>query len=172
MSTFVSVGNAKQPFRRLLDAVARLADVFPKPVLVQHGHTPFISDRCKAVAFLGMEEFEASVREAELVILHAGAGSIIHALQVGKVPVVVPRLAEYGEHVNNHQMELARALADTGQVVVALNPDELLNSVREALNRQRHHLQERTAAAVTRAEPEMVGLIRQALEDFSACRSQ
>jgi len=169
VSTFVSVGNAKQPFRRLLDAVTQLADVLPSPVLVQHGHTPFISPRCKAVAFLGMEEFEASVRGAELVILHAGAGSIIHALQAGKLPVVVPRLAEYGEHVNNHQMDLARALVGTGRVVVALNLDELLNSIREALSRQRDHIQERAATAAT--EPGMVGLIRQALAEFSAAHA-
>lgn len=172
MSTFVSVGNAKQPFRRLLDAVARLADVFPKPVLVQHGHTPFISTRCKAVSFLGMEEFEASVREAELVILHAGAGSIIHALQAGKVPVIVPRLAEYGEHVNNHQLELARALAGTGQVIVTLNPDELLNGANEALGRQRYSHQERAAPTVAGAEPRMVSLVRQTLAEFSSSRAQ
>lgn len=172
MSTFVSVGNAKQPFQRLLDAVAQMTDALPKPVLVQHGYTPFTSTRCEAVAFLGMEEFEASVREAELVILHAGAGSIIHALQAGKIPVIVPRLAEYGEHVNNHQLELARALAATGQVIVTLNPDELLNGVSEALNRQRYHLQEREATTVTGAEPPMVGLVRQTLAEFSASRAQ
>jgi UDP-N-acetylglucosamine transferase subunit ALG13 len=168
VSTFVSVGNAKQPFQRLLNVVTRLADVLPQPVLVQHGHTPFIPSRCKAVAFLGMEEFEASIREAELIILHAGAGSVIHALQAGKVPVIVPRLADYGEHVNNHQLELARVLEGQGRVIVTLDPDELLTGVSEALNRQRHPLEER--AAVAGDEPRMVGLVRQALAEFSALR--
>ena len=93
MSTFVSVGNANQPFSRLLEAVAILAEQggLPLPVIVQHGHTPFVSTSCKAIDFMAMEDFSEYVQSAELLIIHAGAGSMIHACQAGKVPVVMPR---------------------------------------------------------------------------------
>ena len=52
--TFVSVGNAKHPFHRLLKGVAVIASKLPQPVVVQHGHTPFESPLCKAKAFMNI----------------------------------------------------------------------------------------------------------------------
>ncbi|MGH6838766.1 MAG: glycosyltransferase, partial [Methylocella sp.] len=118
LSTFVSVGNAYQPFTRLIHAVTSIARKLPQPVVVQHGHTPFDSVDCRGVAFLDMRAFESAVSEAEVVVLHAGAGSVIHALSAGKAPVVMARRAEFGEHVDDHQVEFARELARIGRVVV------------------------------------------------------
>jgi UDP-N-acetylglucosamine transferase subunit ALG13 len=137
VSTFVSVGNATQPFRRLLDEVARLAAVLPQPVVVQHGATPFQADACRALPFVDMNEFERLVASAELLILHAGAGSVIHAVRAGKVPVVMPRRALYGEHIDDHQIEFARALAAAGRVVVADDAAQLRDAVQRALLLQR-----------------------------------
>lgn len=84
-----------------------------------------------------MEEFMRQVRDAELLIMHAGAGSILHAAEAGKIPVVMPRRAARGEHVNDHQVELAQALAQAGKVVLADGPDDLARAAREALALQR-----------------------------------
>jgi UDP-N-acetylglucosamine transferase subunit ALG13 len=137
VSTFVSVGNATQPFRRLLAEVACLAAVLPQPVVVQHGLTPFKSNICQAVPFVNMSEFECLVAEANLLILHAGAGSVIHAVRAGKVPVVMPRRARYGEHVDDHQLEFAQTLAITGRLVVAEEPEQLREAVHQALAMQK-----------------------------------
>lgn len=134
MSTFVAVGNDKKPFNRLLHAVGEIASRLPQPVIVQHGHTPFADERCRCVEFMGMEEFDRRIREAEIVILHAGAGSIMRAIQAGKVPVVVPR--RRGEHVNDHQLELASQLETTGRVIVISDTDQLWAGVEEASDRQ------------------------------------
>ena len=96
--------------------------------------------------------------EAELVIIHAGAGSVIEALHVGKIPVVMPRRAGYGELVDEHQLELAEALARQRRVVLAMEPENLAEAAREALTRQRVH-EERHGA-----EPRLVALVREALE--------
>jgi UDP-N-acetylglucosamine transferase subunit ALG13 len=137
LSTFVSVGNALQPFTRLLDAVSRIAPQLPQPVIVQSGHTPLVEHAFQSVPFIGMDEFVRNIREAELLILHAGAGSIIYTIEAGKVPVVMPRRAAFGEHVNDHQVELARALAEVGKVVMAEGPEDLALAVGEAIARQR-----------------------------------
>ena len=162
MSTFVSVGNAKQPFRRLLDAVARLAPRLPQPVIVQHGHTPFACEHCQAVAFLGMGEFARRVAEAELLILHAGAGSVIHAIEAAKRPVVMPRRADLGEHVNNHQLEFARVLGETGRVVVVETPERLEAAIAEALVAANSA---GAAPLAAQGELRMVQLVREALAD-------
>ncbi|MFH1635548.1 MAG: hypothetical protein ABIG63_16275, partial [Chloroflexota bacterium] len=74
--TFVSVGNATQPFNRLLDQVLRIASTLPQPVVVQHGSSTFRGAGCIPRQFMEMEEFGQFVSEAELLILHAGAGSV------------------------------------------------------------------------------------------------
>ncbi|MEW5771875.1 MAG: glycosyltransferase [Pseudomonadota bacterium] len=137
MSTFVSVGNATQPFRRLLDEVARLAAALPQPVVVQHGATPFHADSCRAIPFVDMNEFEHLMASSNLLILHAGAGSVIHAVRAGKVPVVMPRRALFGEHIDDHQIEFARALAAVGRVVLAYESEQLGDAVHRAMALQR-----------------------------------
>ncbi len=133
MSTFVSVGNAIQPFSRLIDGVIAIADQLPQPVVIQYGHTTLLgSDGINAFAFMNMDEFIAQVTSAELLIMHAGAGSLIHAIQAGKVPVVMPRLSDLGEHVDNHQVEFTSALAGNRSIVVAHSVAELLDAAEEA----------------------------------------
>jgi UDP-N-acetylglucosamine transferase subunit ALG13 len=63
--------------------------------------------------------------EAETVIGHAGAGTILLACKMGHVPVVMPRLKRLGETVDDHQLEFALALEETGQVTVVLEPASL-----------------------------------------------
>lgn len=138
MSTFVSVGNATQPFARLVEGVIAIADQLPQPVIVQHGHTTLkVSDAITALAFMNMDEFATQVDTAELLIMHAGAGSLIHAVQAGKVPIVMPRLSEYGEHVDDHQTEFASAIEDSGRIVIAHHASELEGAAQRAQSLQR-----------------------------------
>jgi UDP-N-acetylglucosamine transferase subunit ALG13 len=156
----VSIGNAHQQFQRLLKAVDSIAHLLPQPVVIQHGHTPFRTEKCKTVPFLEMTEFERLIRESELVILHAGAGGILAAVQAGKVPVLMPRRASYGEHIDDHQVENATELTLSGKVVVAEEPDDLLGAVEEAMKRQRMPRSSGTA-------PTMVGLISDVLRHYA-----
>lgn len=160
VSTFVSVGNATQPFTRLVRAVAAIQDSLPQPVFVQFGVVPQ-SDRAslEGCDFLEMDEFERRIVRAELLILHAGAGSVIHAIRAGKVPVVMARSAGLGEHVDDHQQHFAAALQSAGKVVVAEGPSSLAAATQEALHRQRVH------AYAPRPQPALVNLVRGVLLD-------
>lgn len=158
MSTFVSVGNATQPFTRLLEAVCQLAPQLPQPVFVQFGSAQlFACPHCTGVAFMEMGEFALRVDAAELLILHAGAGSVIHAVRAGKIPVVMPRRADKGEHVDDHQIEFALELEKTGKIIVAHDAATLAQAAVSALQRQR--LSGKTVAG----EPPLVGMVRDAL---------
>lgn len=131
--TFVTVGNAKQPFARLLGAIASLIDILPAPVLVQHGHTGCPLDGCHLTAFMQMAEFERAVGSARVLITHGGAGSVLHALRAGKRPVVMPRVRRLGEHVDDHQVEFVQALASRGKVLIAQSESELRAAVERTL---------------------------------------
>jgi UDP-N-acetylglucosamine transferase subunit ALG13 len=122
---FVTVGTHHQPFMRLLDAVSNL----PDEVVVQYGHSPAPLGVARAVPFLPFAEIEQNMREADAVVTHAGVGSILLALRCGHTPVVVPRLRDRREHVDDHQLELARALATRGEVVAVTDVAELASSL-------------------------------------------
>lgn len=156
MSTFVSVGNAHQAFGRLLDAVEKIAPSLPQPVIVQHGHSPFASGSCKAVPFFSMPEFEQHVRNAALFIVQAGGGGVLLGLKSGKVPVIIPRLGDLGECIDNHQVSWGRALASTGRVVLIEDVAKLADASREAIARQ-------TRAAASAEDVPLVSLVHEAL---------
>ena len=160
MSTFVSVGNTTQPFRRLLDGVTAIARELPQPVFVQSGSTLFHAESCESAPFLNMTEFQSRVGRSKLLIMHAGAGSLITAVRAGKVPVVMPRRARYGEHVDDHQVEFARELDRTGRIVVADEPPDLLSAVRDALTRQE-------GARWAGPAPAMIGMIADVLHSYA-----
>ena len=160
MSTFVSIGNAAQPFRRLLDGVTAIARDLPQPVFVQSGNTPFHAEGCESVPFLDMSEFQSRIERSMLLIMHAGAGSLITAVRAGKLPVVMARCVRYGEHVDDHQVELARELDRAGRIVVANEPAELLSAAREALTRQE-------GARWAAAAPAMIGMIADVLHSYA-----
>lgn len=159
MTTFVSVGNATQPFSRFLDAVNAIADRLPGPVVVQFGHTPFTGrPPIEAIGFLGMEEFGRLITEASLVLTHAGAGTVISALRANKVPVVMPRSSARGEHVDDHQLEFARELEKMGRIVVAREPGDLARAIEQAIKRQ--------ASCENVAEPRLIALVEARLQAY------
>lgn len=146
MSTFVSVGNAKQGFTRLLEMVRKAASDLPAPVFVQHGHTTWHNaSGIQASAFIGMDEFAQRVQQAKVVILHAGAGSVIHAVRAGKVPVLLARRMALGEHVDDHQAEFAREVSAAGKAVLVNDNTTLIDAVRLAQKLQRDRGERPTA---------------------------
>jgi UDP-N-acetylglucosamine transferase subunit ALG13 len=128
------VGNATQPFDRLLLAVAEISAQLPQPVFVQRGASMVSDNHWQMADFVPMDEFERLIRSSSVLIMHAGAGSIIHAVRANRLPVVMPRQAAYGEHIDDHQVELATALASTGHVLIAQNVRELRVATDNALS--------------------------------------
>jgi beta-1,4-N-acetylglucosaminyltransferase len=163
-TTLITVGNARQPFTRLLDAVNRVVHLVPRPMIVQSGHTPFSSSGFEVRDFFPNEEFLRLLDGAALVICHAGAGTIIQAVRAGHVPVVMPRLARYDEHIDNHQLELVQALGHAGKIVPVLDSADLEEAVRRAL--------EVSKQTVNATQPRLLALVARCLEEVSAARGR
>ncbi len=128
---FVTCGSSTAGFVRMMQTL----EVLPaSELVVQHG--PVAPPPCATgYDFLPFGRIVELMHEADLVISHAGVGSIMCALRAGHVPIVFPRLARYGETVDDHQVELARALDERGTVVLATSPEELLSAVASAPRR-------------------------------------
>ena len=119
---FVTVGTHQQPFERMLSA---LSDLPPGDLVVQHGYAPAPRGVVRAAAFMSFGEMTEQFEAADVVVTHAGVGSILLAMRVGHTPIVVPRYKRLREHVDDHQVQLTRALADGGRVIPAWGTDDL-----------------------------------------------
>ncbi|MGH2838039.1 MAG: glycosyltransferase, partial [Thermoleophilaceae bacterium] len=80
-------------------------------------HSPAPIHAAETADFLSFEALLDRIRAADAVITHAGVGSILTCLRLGRTPLVVPRQSSFGEHVDDHQVELTQALADDGKVI-------------------------------------------------------
>ena len=125
-SIFASVGNSKQPFDRLLRMVDEAAARLGRATLLQAGTSSYQPHYADRVDYVGREEFDDLCRAADHLVVHGGAGSVMAAMRYGKVPIVVPRRGDLGEHINNHQLELAAELPALGWCRTVENVDDLI----------------------------------------------
>ena len=126
----VLCGTQKQDFSRMIRAVEELAD--EHEVIVQGGHNQYESNKVKVLGFISQEEMNELYDQADYIITHAGAGSMIQSLKKGKITIAVPRLSKYGEHVNDHQIELADKLEKLGYLLVYHDGDQITEVFKKA----------------------------------------
>jgi UDP-N-acetylglucosamine transferase subunit ALG13 len=127
---FVSVGTHEAPFDRLLHAVGELQ--LDEQVVVQHGPSDVRTDNAVEAEYLPFDDVVAYIRAARAVVMHAGVGSVMIALANGKRPIVMARLHRFDEHVDDHQLELARRLEAIGLVTVVEDSAALSNALARA----------------------------------------
>lgn len=84
------------------------------------GYRPKVGDSHET---LSRGQFEKAVAESDVIVTHAGIGTIVTCLAAGKPLIVVPRIAKLGEHRNDHQLATAKAVSSV--VMIATNADEL-----------------------------------------------
>jgi len=128
---FVSVGMHHQGFDRLIRAMDDLDTSLGEPVVMQIGASSYEPRNARYFRFAGNDEVESLMEAARVVVIHCGVGSIISALRHRVPLVVVPRLKRYGEHVDDHQLEVARVLGESGRATVLFDVEGL----REAIGR-------------------------------------
>ncbi len=120
---FVTVGS-QMPFDRLIAAVDEWAgrnrgcEVFAQ-IAASSAHPR----NMRYTNFMTPTEFARALQGAQLIVGHAGMGTIISALEMGKQLLVMPRLGRLHETRNDHQVATARHFAAQGRVIVA--DDEL-----------------------------------------------
>ncbi|MFH1105981.1 MAG: PssE/Cps14G family polysaccharide biosynthesis glycosyltransferase [Candidatus Aenigmatarchaeota archaeon] len=115
---FVTVGTHKQQFNRLVKAVDDFvaAGKIKDSVIMQTGNSTYAPKNCKHFKFTGKVIIRKIQKNAKVIITHAGAGTIIEALSYKKPVIVVPRLKKFGEHTDDHQIDLADNLSRHGIV--------------------------------------------------------
>jgi UDP-N-acetylglucosamine--N-acetylmuramyl-(pentapeptide) pyrophosphoryl-undecaprenol N-acetylglucosamine transferase len=119
----VSLGTSRYAFPRLVTAVRAVLP--PRAEIVwQIGPTRLEEAGGPTHDLMSQDALSAAMREADLVIAHAGVGTALQALEAGHCPVLIPRAMEHGEHVDDHQFEVAAELAGRGLATVC-DPKDL-----------------------------------------------
>lgn len=111
---YVTLGTMFLDFKRLVDVMDDIARDSGEQVIVQLGMSPTRPRHCAWFDFLPREEVLDIQRHARVIVGHAGIGTALDALSVGRPFVTVPRLKRYNEHMNDHQIEIAEAIERRG----------------------------------------------------------
>lgn len=129
------MGTEQFPFDRFMKGVDRLKSegILKEDVFVQLGSCVFEPEHCSWERFISYGEMAARIKEASLVISHAGAGTTLLCLRLRKRPILVPRMKKFGEHVDDHQVFFAENFEASDRVDAVYEIDELETIVKKRL---------------------------------------
>lgn len=129
---FVTVGTHEQQFNRLVMCMDRWALDHQEEVIIQTGYSTYEPQNCRWEKLFTYKEMTDFVEKARIVITHGGPSSFITPLQMGKIPIVVPRQHGFNEHVNDHQLIFCRQVAERmGTIILVEDVDTLARVIEE-----------------------------------------
>lgn len=134
---FVTLGSQKFQFDRLLQQVDKLIEdgTITDEVLAQTGHSTYVPKHFRAIPFIDRDAFAQNMEKATFVITHAGTGAIIGAVKNGKKVIAVPRLSQYGEHVDDHQTQIVAQFDELGIIEPCYDVETLAQTYKTALEK-------------------------------------
>ena len=128
----VCVGASEYKLDRLLIMVDELCDegvISGNEIIAQIGNTDYKPRNYKSFSLIGRDDFQHYMEQSELIITHAGTGSVIPPLKLGKKVIVFPRLQKYKEHLDDHQLELRDVFTNSGYTLSAVAIDQLRDAI-------------------------------------------
>jgi UDP-N-acetylglucosamine transferase subunit ALG13 len=128
VKVFVSFGTHEQPFTRLMDMLVELSEKRAVSITIQAGYTqvPKALLNSKNKTVMQHSQYLQAVRDCDVFITQSSPGNVFGALELEKLAVVVPRLVDFGEHVDSHQMLFGQYLTASRISVMAENSNELI----------------------------------------------
>ena len=131
---FVCTGTQVYHFNRLLKELDRLVaeKELNEEIFAQIGASDYKPQHYAYKEFLSADEFKEYQDKASLIISHGGTGALIGASKKGKNIIAVPRLAKFGEHTDDHQLQIVDVLEKEGYVRVVLDMNTLERTIKEA----------------------------------------
>ncbi|KUJ00432.1 glycosyltransferase [Vibrio sp. MEBiC08052] len=121
---FLTVGT-QLPFDRLVQTVDQLAAKYQLDVSSQIGESDYQAKSIQSAKFFAPDELDEQFRQSELIISHAGMGTIINCLRIRKPLIIFPRLAQYQEHRNDHQLDTLNSFSNVQGIYTARDEQAL-----------------------------------------------
>jgi UDP-N-acetylglucosamine transferase subunit ALG13 len=108
--------------------------------VAQTGESKHLPINMHCIKWLTQEKFRHHYSKADIILSHAGMGNILLAAELEKPIVIMPRVAEYGEHVNNHQTGTLTGFSDRDFVFPAIDQESFSNAILDAQNWSPHNI--------------------------------
>ena len=129
---FITLGTQKFQFDRVLKEIDKLIEegkLKKEDLQVQCVFSEYVPKNFEIFDLKPQNEIDELIDKAEVIITHSGTGSIIGALKKKKKLIIIPRLKKYGEHVDNHQMELAELFNEKFNIPIVLDVKDLYDTI-------------------------------------------
>lgn len=151
---FITLGSQKFQFNRLLKEVDKLISdgVITDEVFAQKGYSDYQPKNFEFKDFLDRDEFADIMKKSNLVITHGGTGAIIGAVKKGKKVIAVPRLAKYGEHVDDHQIQLIKQFEGMGIIEPCYDSNYLGRAYNVCIGKKYHSFESNTNRIINNIE--------------------
>lgn len=156
---FVVLGTQKFQLNRLLQKLDDYVEqgLIKDEIYAQIGNSTYKPQNYSYKEFFDKKEFDETISKSDVVIAHSGVGTIITAIHAKKPVVVYPRLAKYKEHVDDHQLEIAKAFEMKKYVLCCYENDDLL----EIINKSKNYVFDEYVSQ----QKQIIGLIRDFLNE-------
>ncbi len=128
------LGTQKQPFERFVKEVTRLLDY--ELIYLQTGYNNYMTEAPPGMGifnFHPQDKIDQLYEEADFIITHGGTGSIMHGLYKHKKILAIPRLKEFNEHVDDHQLEICKKFAEKGYIKYLSKDDDIVEVYKSML---------------------------------------
>ena len=135
---FITVGSQKFQFNRLLKKIDELINkkIIKEKVYAQIGASDYKPINYEYTDFMTQDEFNKKIDECDLLITHAGTGVIVNAVKKEKKVIATPRLAKYGEHVDDHQIQLIQQFDELNFIEPCYDLEDLETKMKEINNKE------------------------------------
>lgn len=125
----VTLGTQDKPFFRLLRDIDKAIDdgIIKDKVVVQAGYNfgRYESKNMEMFDLIDREKFSELAKDCDFLITHGGEGSILNGIKNGKKTIACPRLFKYGEHMNDHQIQIVSEFSERGYILPYNDGDDL-----------------------------------------------
>ena len=124
---FIILGTQKFQFNRILKEIDNLIEsgIILEKVIAQCGYSTYKPKNFEVIEFLNKVDYDKYLNECDKVICHGGTGAIINTITKNKKVIAIPRLSEFGEHVDDHQKEIIKQFKDNNYIIGLENVDEI-----------------------------------------------
>ena len=130
---FVTLGSQKFQFNRLLMELDKLVEEkkISNDIFAQIGYSDYKPKNYEFKEFLDREQFSEFMDKCDTVITHGGTGAIVGAVKREKKVIAVPRLAKFGEHVDDHQLQIIDQFTDMNFIVGVKETNEIYEALEQ-----------------------------------------
>ncbi len=138
---FVTVGTHEQPFNRLIKKIDDLVreEKITEEVYMQIGYSSYIPKHTQYSKVIGYKEMNKLMLKSDIIITHGGPSTYMQVIQMGKVPVVVPRQLKFEEHVNDHQLLVTKKVLEKGYPLIMCQDVENILIDMEKVKKMKSH---------------------------------